>query len=96
MCDCNYTLFDILCITNQIRQKKNLCPLPYSYVLKGWHTLLKDYQGKRNPYVHDRKIGRNYTFSKFKSRKIAKKLSDVNYNGNSSSFGYQYWWWKAA
>jgi hypothetical protein len=95
MCDCSYTLLDIVKIANKIRQKNELPPLPYSYVIKEWHNLLDNYEGKRNPYWANGKIGLNYIFSKFKANKIAKKMVDIKYKGNSKSFGYQYWW-KAA
>lgn len=95
MCDCAFTVLDIVALTNKIRKSKNLNPLPYSYVLKGWHDLLDNYDGKRNPYWADRKIGLSYTFSKFKANKIAKKLSKIEYRGNADSIGYAYWW-KAA
>lgn len=96
MCDCSNTILDILSLTNKIRQKNGLAPLPYSYVVKGWHDLLDNYNGKRNPYWADRKIGLNYIFSKFKTKKIANKLSSMKYKGKAQSLGYQYWWKNAA
>lgn len=95
MCKCAYTILNIVDLTNKIRKKNNLSPLPYMYVLQGWHNLVNGYRGKRNPYWADNKVGQNYIFSKFKANKIAKKLSEMNYKGRSSSFGYSYWW-KAA
>lgn len=94
MCRC-YTVLDIVKITNNIRKKKNLNALPYVYILKGWHDLVNNYQGKRNPYWANNKIGLNFTFTKFKAKKIARKLSNMKYKGRSNSLGYQYWW-KAA
>lgn len=94
MCKC-YTILDIVKITNKIRNKNDRSPLPYVYVLKGWHDLVNNYQGKRNPYWATRKIGLNFTFTKFKANKIARKLSNIKYKGRSNSIGYQYWW-KAA
>lgn len=96
MCGCNKTLEQIQNKTNAIRTRKGLNPLPYVYVLKGWHGLIDGYVGKRNPYHSDGKVGNNYVFSAFKARKIAKKLSTMSYNGRSDSLGYQYWWREAA
>lgn len=96
MCNCSKTtVIDIVDMTNRIRARKGLNPLPYSYVLKGWHGLVSGYCGKRNPYAASGRIGLNYTFTAFRARKIARKISSMRYNGRSDSLGYQYWW-KAA
>ena len=96
MCKCAHTILNITDLANKIRKKNNLSPLPYLYVIKGWHDLVDNYQGKRNPYHADMKIGQNYLFSQFKANKIAKKLSEIKYKGKSNSFGYCYWWKSAA
>lgn len=91
MCKCS-TILEIMELTNKIRRRSGLKPLPYVYVLKGWHNLVDNYEGKRNPYHATRKIGLNYVFSRGKARKIANRLSFMAYRGRSNSFGYCYWW----
>lgn len=91
MCDCINTFYDITTSANKIRNKKGLTSLPYLYVYKEWQNLFKNYEGIRNPYKPDRKVGVSFTFSKYKANKIAKKVSEITYKGNPKSSTYIWW-----
>jgi hypothetical protein len=90
MCDCINTLYDITKIANKIRTKKGLNPLPYQYVYKGWKSLFDSYNGTRNPYSPERKVGVSYTFSNHTAKNIAKKVAEIKYHGNPESITYSW------
>jgi len=90
-CGHDYTIKDITVIVNDLRGWENMESMPYEYVLKNWHSIRNNYAGVRNPYVPRRIIGRNYIFTQKQAEKIADKIWDMQYDGDSSSYSYAYW-----
>jgi hypothetical protein len=80
-CDCDYTVFDVIDMINDLRDWEQLDHISYMRFLKEWRNLAN----KSSRYRARKVIGRNYIFTKAVAQNIAAALWEMNFSARKAA-----------